>query len=320
MRRTPGTDLTELATPVVRRKLEAMVIAFFGLPLAALLLLEDGHDVALAVLSRTDVVGVRRLSRLLGPSRLLARGDLPEAAVVERVRAEKPDLLVSWFWTQKLPTRAIEAARHGGVGVHPSLLPRHRGPDPYFAAIDGGDAVTGVTAHRLDGEYDTGAILGSVRVDVDPRWNAWQLARKLDAPSLRLLRDVVMRIGRGEELAAHPQDESLATWAPAPTDDDCALQWSWPAARLLRRIRALAPSPGAFTEIDGQLVTIHAAEPAASFPRALVPGEAAVIEGRAVVRTGDSALVLVSGEIDGLLLDGSALGRIVAHATEKVIL
>jgi methionyl-tRNA formyltransferase len=295
-----------------------MVIAFFGLPLAALLLLEDGHDLALCVLSRADAVGVRRLSRRIDPSRLHLKGDLSEEAIAGRVAEQRPDLLVSWFWTSKLPLLAIRAARWGGIGVHPSLLPRHRGPDPYFAAIDQGDGVTGVTAHRLDGDYDTGAILASATLAIDPRWNAWQLARKLDGPSLRLLRETVLRAGRGE-LSETPQDETKATWAPAPSEEDCALRWSWPTERLLRRIRALAPSPGAFTEIGGRLVTVLAADAAPSFPRALNAGEATIVDGRAVVRTLDGAVLLLAGEIDGLLLDASALGRIVAHATEKVI-
>jgi methionyl-tRNA formyltransferase len=129
----------------------------------------------------------------------------------------------------------------------------------------------------------------------------------------------VGRMERGETLPERPQREAEATWAPVPSEDECALVWSWPTDRLLRRIRALAPSPGAFTEIGGRAITIRAAEAASSFPRALEPGEAAVVRGRALVRTADSAVELVGGEIDGLLLDASALARIVAHATEKVI-
>src|SRR5262245_51013634 len=105
-----------------------MRIAFFGLPLAALLLAADGHDIALCALSRSDAVGVRRASRLFG-DRLLLRPKADDPALLRRVSALEPDLLVSWFWTTRLPMALVGAARLGGIGAHPSLLPRHRGPD-----------------------------------------------------------------------------------------------------------------------------------------------------------------------------------------------
>src|SRR3954468_19887327 len=98
----------------------------------------------------------------------------------------------------------IEAAPRGGIGVHPSLLPRHRGPDPTYWAIASGDEVTGVTVHRIEADYDTGAILAQEPLRIDPAWNAWNLARALDRPSLRLLRATVARFARGEAVPDLP--------------------------------------------------------------------------------------------------------------------
>jgi len=296
-----------------------MLIAFFGLPLAALLLARDGHQVGLAVLCRPDAVGRRRLVRLLGSARVCQKGDLAEDALAARIAELRPDLIVSWFWTARLPRRVIGLARLGGIGAHPSLLPRHRGPDPYFAAIDQGDRETGVTIHRIDAEYDTGAILDQRRLPIDPRWSAWQLARRLDRPSLALLRDVVGRLARGEPLPGAPQDERFATWAAEPDADACEIRWSSDTEPLLRRIRALCPAPGAFTDIGGEIVTILTARAAPTYPRALAPGEATVIDGVAVVRTADHAVELLAGERDGQPLDRAALASLVARAREKVI-
>jgi methionyl-tRNA formyltransferase len=293
-------------------------LAFFGLPLAALLLMDDGHEIVLSVLSRADAAGRRRLTRRLGGCVHL-RGDLSEQRVLQYMRAAPPDLVVSWFFTAKLPMSIVRAAKAGGIGVHPSLLPRHRGPDPYFAAIDQGDQVTGVTVHRLEAEYDTGAILASRELVIDPSWNAWQLAKRLDRPSLALLRDTVRRLATGEEIPERAQDESAATLAPIPSDAACALTWSWPVERLLRRIRALAPSPGAFTEIGGQILTIIAARATVDFPRALRAGEGAVVGDRAVIRAGDGAIELLRGEIDGQPLDARGLVGVVARSRDLVI-
>ena len=176
---------------------------------------------------------------------------------------------MSWFWTTKLPNELLALAHDGATafGVHPSLLPRHRGPDPYFWAIDSGDEVTGVTAHLLAGEYDTGGIVAQRTLRIDPSWNAWQLARALDRPSLALLRDVARR----PALHATPQDDSAATLAPSPTDEELEIDWTWTSERIARRIRAAAPSPGAWSFFGDEPVTITRAAPAQTFPRALDP-------------------------------------------------
>jgi methionyl-tRNA formyltransferase len=295
-----------------------MRIAYFGLPLGALLLLEDGHEIDFAAICRLDGLGLRRLGRRLGSERMYG----PRAAMSAlraRMKQRDVDLLVSWFWTTKLPSSVAAAARLGGIGVHPSLLPRHRGPDPYFAAIDQGDAETGVTVHRIEAEYDTGPMLASQRLAIGETWNAWQLARRLDRPGLDLLRSVVRRLAAGERVPEAPQDEALATWAPAPSPSDCALVWSWSTERLLRRVRALAPAPGAFTEIHRKILTLTKAEPATDFPRALEPGEAAVVGDAAVVRTRDSAVRLLEGECDGEPLDRAGIAGFVARGSDLVL-
>lgn len=274
-------------------------IAFFGLPLAALLLARDGHDVACVAISRTDTVGLRRARRLFG-DRLVIKPKVSDPALLKRVRAIQPDLLVSWFWTTRLPMTLVNAARLGGIGAHPSLLPRHRGPDPTYWAIASGDEETGVTVHRIAAEYDTGEILAQERLRIDPAWNAWLLARALDRPSLRLLRATVARFARGEDVRGIAQDPALATHAPIPDDEACAIRWARPTAEILRHVRALAPAPGAWTEVDGALVTVLRATAAARWPEALAPGEGIAEGGRVLVRTGDGAIELTEAEIDGV--------------------
>lgn len=274
-------------------------IAFFGLPLAGCLLAADGHEIVLAAISRADAPGRRRLSRMAGPSRVSLRPKL-DAAFRERVRAAQPDLVVSWFWTSLLPPELVAIAPSGGIGAHPSLLPRHRGPDPTYHAILAGDPVTGVTVHRIAAEYDTGAMLARVELAIDDRWNAYDLARALDRPSLRLLRDVVSAFARGVPPAEAPQDEAHATLAPFPEEDDLWIAWDRPTSDVVRQIRALAPAPGAVTEIGESVVTVLEVVPLAQPPAVLEePGESAFLRGRCVIRTRDGAVALAKVDIDG---------------------
>ncbi|MDP9150781.1 MAG: hypothetical protein M3O36_12695 [Myxococcota bacterium] len=269
-----------------------MRVAFFGLPLAGWLLARDGHQIVWAGACRRHAPGTRRLARLAATAR--AAPDAASDGIYEEVRRARPELVVSWFWTKKLPRRILDLAP--AVGVHPSLLPRHRGPDPYFWAIDEGDAVTGVTAHLLEEEYDTGDILAQRVLRIRPSWNSWQLARALDRPSLALLRDTVADFARGRPPPRAPQEAARVTLAPDPTDEQLALRWSWTAKRLARRIRAAAPWPGAWTEIGERLVTLLRVRPTRDFPRTLERGEAAVrADGMAVIRASDDALELLEG-------------------------
>jgi methionyl-tRNA formyltransferase len=275
-------------------------IVFFGLPLAAVLLAHDGHDVLLASFAFTRAAGLRRARLMLGHERVLIKPNPRDPALHARVRSLAPDLLVSWFWTNRLPMEIITSARLGGVGAHPSLLPRHRGPDPFFWAIASGDEETGVTVHRLEAEYDTGEILAQERLAIDPSWDAWRLARALDRPSLRQLRATVLRFARGEALHGTPQDPALATFAPTPDEEAAAIRWTWPTRRVLRHVRALAPAPGAWTEVDGAVLTVVHAAPAATYPGMLAPGEGVVEGDRVLVRTADGAVELLRCEIDGV--------------------
>lgn len=221
--------------------------------------------------------------------------------------------------------RWLESARLGGIGAHPSLLPRHRGPDPFFWAIDAGDTVTGVSIHRLTERYDEGAVIRSEPVDIAGR-NAWQLARALDRPSLRLLRSVVRDFASGAMPPSAEQDESLATWAPAPTGELLHVDFRASTERVLRRIRALAPVPGVGLAIFGLRFTVSHAEAAAEYPRALEPGEAALDDGGVIIRTGDGAVRITRAWIDTAdsdetaSVDARALAVAVGRAKERTSL
>lgn len=295
-----------------------MRIAFVGLPLAALLLAHDGHTIVWAGICRRDAIGTRRLKRRLGDDAVAIVPDLAKS--VDLIAARKPDLLVSWFWTKRIPRAVRMAAPLGAIGVHPSLLPRHRGPDPTFWAIDSGDAETGVTAHVLEDDYDTGAIVAQKHIAIDPTWNAWTLAKKLDRPSLAVLRETVLAYARGTPPSPRPQDETYATDAPLPDDALLEIRWQDPAAVIARRVRAASPWPGAFTEIRGTVVALTRARATTDVPRALDPGEACVRpDGIAVVRAGDGGVELIAARIEEeeAELDPAALADLVRGTTMR---
>jgi methionyl-tRNA formyltransferase len=298
-------------------------IAYFGLPLGALLLTGDGHQLDTCVLSPVEGPGLRRVRRVLG-SRVLEANSLAselENAVDAALEHAAPDLVVSWFWTRKLPVRWLSRGRLGALGVHPSLLPRHRGPNPYFWAIDAGDAETGVTVHRLEAEYDTGAVLDREPLRVGSR-NAWQLARALDRPSLVALRRTVRRFAAGQLPTEEAQVEAEATQAPEPSGALLHVDFRWTTERILRRIRALSPVPGLALTLAGMPFFVTSAEPAQGFVATLEPGEAQIAGERLLLRTGDGAISVeratAESELDDALdLSGSELAAALIERLES---
>jgi methionyl-tRNA formyltransferase len=281
----------------------SMKILYLGLPLGALALLRDGHTLVSACISRPSMPGMRRLRKHMAAcsAPLLGRPDLTNPAVQTLLADTSPDLVVSWFWTRRIPSTVLAFAQHGGVNVHPSLLPRHRGADPYFWTIRRGDAKTGVTAHWISPQYDEGDVIMQRSMDVPADVTSMRLARLLDRPSLEVMLESVRLIGRGEAPAVS-QDHELATMAPRPDDDDCEIIWENGADDVLRLVRAAAPEPGAFTGFGDETVVVLNAVRSTRSLRGLDPGDAVLSRDGVLVTCGRGESVLLleaSRESDG---------------------
>lgn len=292
-----------------------MRILYLGLPLGALALLRAGYAPVACAIGHPDAIGMRRLRRRLPrETLLLGRPDLGDSSVRAALASSRYDVLLSWFWPKRIPVATIQAAARGAFGCHPSLLPRWRGPDPYFHAIRAGDPISGVTLHRLERDYDTGAIIDAREVAIDRRDTGWTLARRLDRPSLALLVACADRLARGEELRGAPQPAIGITYAPKPTEDDLVLRFADEDADSLERlVRAAAPEPGASALLERTLVTVQRARAwRGGFPSALRPGEAFVSAEGVVVRARRDGLVLerVRDEDRDRVLEGPAIAEL----------
>jgi methionyl-tRNA formyltransferase len=219
-----------------------------------------------------------------------------QTTVSELLATRPVDLIVSWFFTRRIFGEWIRQAPLGAIGVHPSLLPKYRGPDPFYAVLDAGEGVTGVTVHRLTEAYDEGAILLQRTLDVGER-NSWQLARALDRPSLAALREVTRAFAEGRPPREQDQNPRLVSYAPQPEGEQLRVDWTWPTARIIRRLRALCPVPGLALELWGQPFLVTDAVSTDDYPRALFPGEAHLGH-RLVLRTSDGAIAVERAAIE----------------------
>ena len=150
-----------------------------------------------------------------------------------------------------LPKAILEAPSRGCLNVHASLLPHWRGAAPIQRAILAGDHVTGVTIMRMEEGLDTGPMLATARVPIEDK-TAGELTDELAEIGARLLVETVADLDR---LEARPQPAG-ATYAEKIAKLEARLDWDKPAERLEREVRAFAPFPGSWFELDGERIKV----------------------------------------------------------------
>lgn len=174
--------------------------------------------------------------------------------VEQELRDLEPDLGVVVAFGQFIPRRIRELPKLGYcINGHASLLPRWRGAAPMQHAILAGDEITGVSVMRVEREMDAGAFLLQRPLAIDPEETAGQLTPRMAALTAEAIAEGVALVAAGAG-AWTEQDAARVTLAPKITRDDARLDWSEGADALARRVRAMAPSPGASTTLeDGPL-------------------------------------------------------------------
>lgn len=162
------------------------------------------------------------------------------AAAIARAR---PDLIVTACFPWRLPPAVLSLPPLGCLNIHPSLLPRGRGPEPVFWTFRRGERVSGVTVHLMDAGLDTGPILAQEPVEVLPGSRAPELERDLMARGGRLVAELLPAWARGE-MSPQPQDDASATLAPPPTPADFEIATDWAAEAAYAFAAGVAPLRG----------------------------------------------------------------------------
>lgn len=166
-----------------------------------------------------------------------------------------PDVIVVAAYGRLLPPPVLGMPLRGCLNIHPSLLPRHRGPSPVATAILEGDEVTGVSLMLLDEGMDTGPVVARSEVPLDGTETAGELTNRLFDLGGQLLETHLGAWVSGE-LEEEAQDHSLATVTRKLERTDGLIDWSRPAPELARRCRAFTPWPGLYSEWQGKVIKV----------------------------------------------------------------
>jgi methionyl-tRNA formyltransferase len=164
----------------------------------------------------------------------------------EQTSALKPDILVSFAYGSIFGPKYLALFPLGGINIHPSLLPRYRGPTPIPAAILNRETVTGITIQRLAAEMDSGDILTQEEVPLTGRETTAHLSEMMAHKAAGLLPATLRGIADGT-LRGRPQDHGAATYCSLIEKKDGQIDWSRSAAEIDAQIRAFDPWPLSWT-------------------------------------------------------------------------
>jgi methionyl-tRNA formyltransferase len=278
-----------------------MRLAFMGSPdfavptLAALI--EAGHEIA-CVFSQPPKPAGRGQTLRATPVQAFAeaRGlptrtpkSLKKPAEQEAFAALDLDAAVVVAYGLILPRAILDAPRLGCFNLHGSLLPRWRGAAPMQRAIEAGDRETGVQVMGMEEGLDTGPVFATARVAIHPFDTAGSIHDKLAALGAPLMVEALAGIAAGT-LRPTPQSEEGVTYAAKIEREETRVDWTWPAVRVDRTIRAFSPFPGAWCRLpDGRRAKLLLSRFEADRATGAAPGT--LVDDGLAVACGDGGVV-----------------------------
>ena len=219
------------------------------------------------------------------------RGD-----AVDWLAARSPDLMVVAAFGQLLKKHVLDLPKHGCINVHASLLPKYRGAAPIQWAIIRGERWTGVTIMLMDEGMDTGPILMQRAVEIGEDETGGELEERLAALGAELIVPAIEGYLEGR-IRPKPQPEG-GTLAPKIKEEHTRIDWGRSAREIHDLVRALNPSPLAYTTFRGKRVKLVRTA-LADVESGGGPGEILRHRKRLLVATGEGVLEILSLRPEG---------------------
>ena len=175
------------------------------------------------------------------------------------IRTLNADVILVATWGEKFSQKTINTPRLATINCHPSMLPKHRGPNPYMSAIVNGEDTTGVSFHLMDEGYDTGAILLQKEVPILFSDTGYTLKLRCAQTARFSITEILTGVENGN-LNPEPQNESDASYYPRITNKDIYIDFSMDATDIYNKVRGFNPWADCYLRVRGQFLKIgHAA-------------------------------------------------------------
>jgi len=245
-------------SPEIQKK--GLKIVFFGTSSFALPVLEqlllNGYSISAVFTGggQIEVESQKHGVKVFKPASLKKDND-----ALEKFKTLNPDLCIVAAYGKIIPSSYMDISRYGFVNVHPSVLPKYRGPSPVQTAILNGDTETGASVMILDQEVDHGPILGSVKYKIPKTKYNEEISKEIFELGGKLLIEILAKYLK-KELKPVEQDHDQATYSRKFKRQDGKVDWHKTAEETYNQIRALNPEPGTWTIWKGKVLNIKTAE------------------------------------------------------------
>ncbi len=282
-----------------------MRIVFFGTSEFAVPALEALHSAGfdLTVVTMPDQPSGRK--KILTPPPVKVAADrlglkvlqplkLRDDSLFDEFKLLEPDFCVVASYGKIIPDRYIQTPKYGFLNIHPSLLPKYRGPTPVQSAILNGDSETGVSIMQIDKEMDHGPIFTQKKFEIGSDETYPQLHDRLAHEGAQLLIEVIENF---EKYPPQEQDHTQATIIKIYTREDGKIEWSHPAQEIYNQIRALNPEPGTWTAWQNKILNIKSARLSAAVSKG--PGIVCKKDSKIIVGTSSGSLELHTIQLEG---------------------
>ena len=183
---------------------------------------------------------------------------LKDESEVLKIKELNPDIIIVIAYGLIIPRSILEIPKIGCFNLHGSLLPRWRGAAPIQRAIIEGDNKTGITFMKMDEGLDTGDIVLSKEIDINPNDNYLGLEQQLADLGAESFEEFFNLIEAKSTFIS--QNNELATYASKIEKQETRIDWKEDAEKIVRRINAYHPNPGAWFMFDKKRVKIIRAE------------------------------------------------------------
>lgn len=218
---------------------------------------------------------------------------------VDELKSRKFDLIVTVSFGFILPKAVLDIPSLGPINVHPSLLPKYRGPSPIQEVLLEGEKETGITIIKMNERMDAGDILYQERFEIFDDDDAVSLSQKLSQRSGEILLEFLKKVEEGGLPEGFPQDESKATYTRVIRKEMANIDWSKSAREIVNMIRAYAYWPVAYTHYEGKLLKIFKAKPV-DCSRAYDPGIIVGVSKDGILcSTGSGMVLLTEVQLEG---------------------
>ena len=278
-------------------------------------------DIALPAFRHLIDAGPRPLALVTQPDKPVGRHQIMQASAIkaaaieadipvlqpqkigdaaDQIAAIDPDILVVMAYGQILKKDILSLPKLAIINLHASLLPKYRGAACIQAAIDAGDRESGITSMHVVRELDAGDMIVAKPIPIEPDETGGSLHDRLAQLAIPVLDETLAKLA-DSSAARTPQNSEHVSHVPKLERDDGKLDWSMPAAKLERRIRAYDPWPGTYTTVleNGSAKRLKIFPPTRISDIPLRPGMVSCDDGKLIVGCGDGSLELTMVQPEG---------------------